>query len=218
MARLVRLDAIRTEIVNQGGYKNSPVFTTAVLNAWISRAIAKVYDFVWQSGEDYYTAETTLPTVAASDSIALPADFLKLIGASRLDGTTYRRLRRLEIHRWSEFEGSSGKPHWYRLQGAAMRLSPVPDAIYTIKLLYTPVAPTLTVDADTFDSIDYFDELVIAEVLLKCAGRDERQFADMRQTIAGLEQSIKRRANARDAAEPIYLADLGDCDDDGDFY
>jgi hypothetical protein len=217
MARNVTLLEIRTEIVNQGGYKNSPVFTTPVLNTWINRALAKVYDLVWQSGDDYYTDETALFTIAGSDAVVLPADFKKLIGLGRLDGNTYRRLRRMRISEWAKWSGSSGAPTRYRIQKGNLRLAAPPDAIYTLKALYLPVAPTLAADGDTFDSIDYFDELAIAYVLLKCGGRDERGLGDLKDNIATLERNIRSQATARDAAEPEYLADLSDEDDEGWF-
>lgn len=214
MARNVSLLDIRTEIVDQGGYKNSPVFTIPVLNRWINRAIARVYDFVWRSGDDYYTEEATLATVAGNDAVALPATFLKLLSLGRQDGDDFRRLRRMVLHDWAKWEGLTGEPTHYRIQKSNLKLCPKPDAIYSVRLYYLPVAPTLTLDADTFDSIDYFDELVIAYVLKKCAGRDERQLAEIQQEIQLLEHSIKGRAEARDAGEPIYLADLDEGEDD----
>lgn len=214
MARAVSLLAIRTEIVNQGGYKNSPVFTDTVLNLWINRAIAKVYDLVWQSGDDYYTSETTLLTVAGNDAIALPADFKKHLGLGRQDDNRFSPLVRMPIQDWAKWEGDTGKPHHYRIQRGQLRLAPKPDAIYTLRMLYLPVAPQLVVDGDTFDSIDYFDELVIAEVLLKCAGRDERQLNDIRITIDGLTKNIAKQAEALDAAEPIMMRIVDELEDD----
>lgn len=217
MARNVTLAQIRTEVVNVGGYKNSPVFTSSVLNTWINRAIAEVYDLVWESENDYYTDETTLATVAGSDAVALPATFKKLIGIGRQSGDEFRRLRRMRQHDWIRFAGSSGAPTHYRLQKANLRLGPTPDAVYSLKVFYLPVAPTLSADDDTFDSIDYFDELVIAKVLLKCAERDERSTVDLKNTIDRLTRSIRGRADGRDAAEPLYLADLADDDPDEDY-
>lgn len=213
MARNVTLAQIRTEVVNQGGYKNSHVFTPAVLNAWINRAIAKVYDLVWEADNDYYTTEVDLQTTAGSDGVALPADFQRLISLARQDGGEFRRLRRMRQHEWAKWEGHSGEPSRYRLQRGNIRLAPKPDSVYALKLLYLPVAPTLAADDDEFDSIDYFDELVIAEVLLKCAARDERSTVELERTIQRLERSIRGRADGRDAGEPMYLADF----EDGEF-
>jgi len=218
MARDVSLLAIRTEIVNTGGYKNSPVFTALVLNAWINRAIARVYDLVWEADNDYYTDETNLPTIAGNDAVALPLTFKKLIGLARQDGNDYRQLRRMRQHEWIRWEGQSGAPTHYRLQRGNIRLAAKPDAIYSLRLYYLPVAPTLVVDGDTFDSIDYFDELVIAYVLKKCAGRDERQLGELKIEIDELEKNIRKRADGRDAGEPLYLADLSDNSDDEGFW
>lgn len=218
MARDVSLLQIRTEIVNIGGYKNSPVFTREVLNSWINRSIARVYDLVWDAENDYYTDETDLSTTAGSDSVLLPSDFKKLIGIARQDGGDYRRLHRMRQHEWIRWEGQSGKPTHYRLQRGNLRLAAKPDAVYALRMYYLPVAPTLTLDADTFDSIDYFDELVIADVLLKCGVRDERQTGDLKDNVDRLEKQVRSRADGRDSGEPLYLADLGDDCDDAEFY
>jgi len=190
------------------------VCLTPGLKGWINRAIARVYDLVWEAENDYYTSETTLLSSAGSDAIALPTDFKRLISVARQEGTAYQRLRRMAQHDWVRFEGSSGRPTRYRLQRGDLRLAPKPDSVYTLKLYYLPIAPTLVDDADELDTIDYFDELVIADVLLKCGSRDERSLGELRAAVDTLERQIRKRADGRDAGEPQYLADLGD--DDGD--
>jgi hypothetical protein len=216
--KTVTLLQLRTEIQDQGDYANSSVFTPPILNRWINRAIAEVRDLVISTDEHFYTVlDTSLTTAAGVETVALPSNFYVFKSLGLLDGSRSQRIRRGRLHDWHRFVGGTGKPCFYLIQGAALRLMPTPDAAYSLRLFYDPVHVDLAADGDTFDSVNYYDELVVQKVLLRCDQREERSTADRRATIAELEKRVRKMAADQDRGEPQYMADLGD-ERDAEFY
>lgn len=213
MARSFTLAQLRTEVRLRGDYENSDVFSDTTLTAWVNDAIAEVYELVDQACENYYVTETSLTTTADSDSVSLPATFYKLVGLDYLDGNRYRRLGAHDIQARTRTGAERGAPRSYRLQAGVLRLLPMPDAAYTLRLLYIPAAPQLVADGDTFDGINGFEALVIQKAILLCDMREERPLGDRMAVIQKLEDRVRTAVSARDAGEPHWLGRRSDDDE-----
>lgn len=94
---------------------------------------------------------TTLTTVAGTEYVSLPTDFLEIENIS-LDGSverplTYETPEQLDA-RFPLGSGQS-KPAVYTIIGDRLYLGPCPDSAYTVKFTYYARFTALSADADT---------------------------------------------------------------------
>lgn len=211
--RTVTLAEMRGAVRTRGDYENSDVFPDTLLTEWVNDALAEVYDLLVQTWEDYYTAEAALVTTIGNAAVALPTTFYKLLGVDWLNGGEYEALPSHRLRERNRYGATTGRPQSYRIQGAELRLQPVPDAVYTLRLLVIPSCPKLAAAGDLWDGVNGYEALVIEKVLLLCDAREERPLGDRVARIQQLEARVRSAANARDAGEPYYF---GGRDEDGD--
>jgi hypothetical protein len=83
-------------------------------------------------------SSTTLATVAATQSVALPTDFLEVenlsVGTSIARNLVYMNIEALDVK--YPVGSYSGTPVAYTLEGNSLLLGPTPDAAYSISMLY----------------------------------------------------------------------------------
>lgn len=102
----------------------------------------------------FLETEATLTTAAGTESVSLPADFLREVEDGALiiydPAGDYEELRKLSLDRIRrEVKGEeNGFPKAYAILGDKIYLAPVPDAIYTLKLSYFKKSPAFTDSAD----------------------------------------------------------------------
>jgi hypothetical protein len=94
--------------------------------------------------------ETTLSTVAGTATVALPSDFwepraLKISSSDPVAHLVYMTPDELDTE-WP-FAGDRGQPVNFTIQGTNLRLAPVPDAVYTLTLLYQQGITALSASA-----------------------------------------------------------------------
>ena len=215
MARTVTLSTLRSEFRARGDYNRSAVFSDSVVNGYINRAAAKLYDLLTQTQLDYYTTTTELSTVADTESVALPADFYKLRGLDYKQATNefiaLKKMQLKERNRWRIPSTTVYGPLYrYRIQAGNIILSPVPTGVDTLRLLYVPHYVDFTGDSDTFDTINDYDDLIVERALLYADQREQRPLQERLAMIGKLEQEVKDAADGRDSSEPEYLADVAD--------
>lgn len=94
---------------------------------------------------------TTLSSVASTASVSLPTDYLEVENISCSSGGVERNMEFVTLERLNIKypEGSGdGVPVVYTLEGDTVRLGPVPDAVYSLPLVYyariSPLATTAT--------------------------------------------------------------------------
>lgn len=95
-------------------------------------------------------AKTTVVTVAGVNTVALPTDMLEMrrFGVA---GTGYQALSyRSPDEMSADFQNNySGQPAVFTVIGANAELSPIPDAVYSLELVYRQRIPALSVSAPT---------------------------------------------------------------------
>jgi hypothetical protein len=193
----------------RGTFENSAKFTDARVDVEINAAAAELHELLADSNEGYLDTTATVATVAAQDYVALPADFWRLRGVDILIGGRYCELDQVGINDRNKFQVSSGRPEAYRVAAGSTRgrliLYPTPNAIETIRVVYTPTVTALTLDADTVEGFNEWHDLIIAGTLLRLFQREERPLGEIQQEIARLQQRIRSAAGQRRAAEPELI-------------
>lgn len=205
---------MRNAVREVGDYPLSQVMTDAFVTDSINKALAEFYDLVSGTFEGFYDKTATVATVAGTQTVNLPSDFYNLRAIDRqLDAENFSPLTRL-VFRDTYSYGGRGIPSGYMLHGGTapgvMRLWPIPDSVYTLRVTYEPLFAQLAADGDTFDFRNGWEEYVIHAALLRLDAREERQLGDRMALIERAKQRILTSAEKRNSAEPDYLTLHGD--------
>jgi|SRR5688572_3242479 len=211
MARTFTLAQLRTAFRRRGEYDNSATMTDAIVAELLNSAIAEVHNMLVSKGEDYHLTDTTVATVAGTDYVAAPSDFFKLAGLDlEVSSTDKSMLWSMSLDDRLRGISQRGRPERYRLRGvgssARIVLAPIPDAVYTLRIHYYPVATVLAADGDIYDGINGFEEAVLQLALYRADEREGRPSANGRLGEAQrLLAMFSQAADSRILAEPQYL-------------
>lgn len=123
--------------------------------SWLQRAdlTARIPDFITLAESQLSTdldtywqvARATCSTTADDQYITLPDDVLQIKGLLLTNGDTTKPLKLLSLTALSSTytDGSAGLPVAYAQVGNQLKIGPIPDAIYTMELIYKQRIPAL---------------------------------------------------------------------------
>jgi hypothetical protein len=217
VARLVRLDKVRglarLYADQRPGGTNAFVPDTGTtdvgtLNDVINLAGTELWDLlVAARGESYYDKTATISIVGGTSVYSLPADFYQL-RSLQLEWTTQDHepvdpLESLEERpafvNWGVW--GSGSIKAYRLLGSAtleqIEIVPVPTTAVTARLYYTPCWTDLTTDAQTFNGVNGWEDLIALKAAMKLRAIEEQPFADLVALYMPVEARIQKMAADR---------------------
>ena len=213
MAYTKTLAAIRTSLLIRGQYENSSDITPTVANEVINDALEESYNLIVEKWDDYYVqVSSTFTTASGTESYALPTDFYKLRKVEILysglatDSTArWHRLYPIDIDYNHRRHSLTSKNYRYRIANALLYLSPIPQAVETLRVYYIPTAVQLVNDTDSIT----FDTPLEFKLVLHIALRDLLQRQDLPTEaldvkIERLVASLRTAAD-HDAGEPFYL-------------
>ena len=196
MARTVTLLQLRTRARELSDTENDPFITDSELTALANRHIPEVYDDLVAAGPpEYYAATTTVTTVAGQIPYSLPANFLSLMDVFVHESSTDRR------------------PLPPMPNGARGRFKAPTQASIDLTVEYIPAATALALDADTFDGINGFEELVINLMARSVMHKRNTYQGQLEADIAHLRARIVSRARSRNRGSPKRITDLDDAFD-----
>lgn len=198
----------------RGDFRNTIRFPDANVNNEIQAAFGELHELVADNNEGYWDTTGTVTTTASTAFVALPADAWRVRGIDRLDGLDDIELQQIGIKDRNRFLAGADIPRAYRLTARGIDLYPTPDAVYTLRITYTPIAPTLSAAREWYNG---WEEFVVYGALLRLALNEERAADDWQRQLDAQRARIVRGASQRKAQEPEYLA-LRDgsvgCDDE----
>lgn len=226
MATTLTLAQLRTLARQESDMENSTFISDSEFNAYINQSYYELYDLMVQKyGDDYFSNTVSFTTDGTSETYALPngtnysaaSAFYKLIGVDlALSSTaqnswvTIRRFNMSERNRYSvpNFQSFYGVTNLrYRLNGANLFFTPIPQAGQTVRLWYIPRLTILAADGDTCDGISGWNEYIIVDAAMKALGKEESDVSVLMARKAALIQRIEAAAENRDAANPMTVAD-----------
>jgi hypothetical protein len=200
----VTVATVRTKVRERTNYEQSQFVTNSELNGMISDSYRELYDLLVTTFEGWYVSSTDFP-IASGNTFAVPADFYRLAGVDVVVSAPdqLQTLRRVTFA-----ERNTGR-RGYDLRGNTVVITPAAWAPgNTFRLFYVPVPAVLDDDADTFDGVDGWEELVILDVCLKVlakSGEDASLFAAQK---AAMLQRVEAAAHNRDEGEPTHITDV----------
>jgi hypothetical protein len=191
-----------------------------ILNAGLS----ELFDILYEADSDSY-GKTSSPfsTVANQQNYVLQTlaanSFYHLSGVEWFNGSRWFDLPRVM---WLERNGypTPGQPRGYGIEGANLVLYPTPSAIYSMRLWWVGLPPTVSADADVLDIHGPWSEFLTKRFAKECLGKEESDTSVLDTDLYGpsrdgksqmcLVNRIRNAARKRDAAHPTAPVDVYD--------
>lgn len=221
MAKTVTLTQLIDRIRFQGDFENSRVMSDARITEVINAAIKGIWDLLLETRPDNYITTTTLTTTAGNDSVTLPTDFFKLRLVEVYDGACYRPLRPHNVSEAWRYQlmTPTASRLTYRIETGTLRIMPVPTQVWTLRVKYFKPATDLVSGSDTFDGVNGYEDLVIAQTIAKLrGGREGMDSSWWDKEAARMISDVRNSAAPLDVGEPFALSGRsGDTPDYGGF-
>lgn len=192
MARASTLLSMRTWIRQLSDTENDDNVSDDELTALVNRHLAEVYDLLIDaSPPDYFASSTQVDVESGVSTYPLQADFRALVGVYVHESSDERRL----LLPMGEMTRGRYK-------------APTQDGTLTVE--YIPAAPVLDDDAETFDGVSGWEELIVARAAVDVMTKRESDPSIVLAKAQMLEARIKLRARNRDRGSPKRIVDLDD--------
>lgn len=214
---------LRAAVVERGDFSGSARVTAAKVDAQINRSVRRLFNRVYEASEDEFTISAAVSTVSGKDWATLPSDYYMLRKVDWLpagDTTKPQPVARFQLQERSRYVRGPG---WrvgsaiaYRVMGRSLTtgtgkivFAPMPSQVETVLLHYLPVPPTLTADADVFDTRPGFEEWVIWDAVIPFLVSEE---SDANTAIAMRDavwvQDVLPAVTHHDQAAPDRVVDV----------
>lgn len=217
MAAISRKD-LRSTIRNRGDYTNVRRFSNEYLNTEMQTAFGHFWRIVDEAHQGWWDKDDTVDTVADQAYVAPPTDCKTVKGVDRLDGGEYEEMVQVGLSDRNRFGSGTGKPVAFRTSARGLELFRTPDAVYTLRVTYTPKPPTLTENEER-EWFDGWEDYVIEKVLYELDSREGKPLNDRLVKLDAAEKALRAASSARRQSEPEYLRlceyDGSDIYDDG---
>jgi hypothetical protein len=195
-AGVVTLLQIRNAAKQESDNVGGSFISDAEWDGYIQRSYQELYGLVVQKfGNDYFTqtpaAGYTFTTDGINNLFALPEAFFKLLGVDLQTSTPGR---------WVPL-----KPFPFGERNPPFNA--IPAAGQTVRLLYVPRLTVPTVDADTVDGVNGWEEYIIVDACLKAMGKEESDISAFMMRKQALIQRMESEVENRDAGSPATIVD-----------
>lgn len=188
----------------RGDYQNVRKFTPTDLMKEVQNAFESFWQLVAKAHQGWWDTETTITTVGGQSYIAVPSDVWSLKAVDRLDGSDYVEMVQVAISERNRYGATTGKPVAYYTNARGINMMPIPDTVYTLRLMYTPKAPKLAVSQPR-EYYNGWDDYITESVLLVLDRREGKPTDAREKAIEKITLEVMGGASERKAQEPEYL-------------
>lgn len=209
---MTTLSELRTRARQRSDMENSTFVSDSELNGYLNSSISELYDLLVATNGEYYLSSSTSTISNGTSTITLPTDFLKLKGVDFYTGGRWVEIdsfnfneRNLDTVNFS----ICGVEVRYMVQGANLRLIPESNAGGQYRIWYTPKPSTLSLDADSFDGINGWEEYVVVDAAIKMLLKEESSVTALMEIKQALKKRIESSATKRDSARPKTITNVG---------
>jgi len=211
----VTLSSLRTQARQRADMENSGFIKDSELNGYINSSYAELYDILVSKFEDYHTKTASATISGSSTSFPVPSDFYKLRGVDRLiSGTEYYSLPKWNFAERnfrdrsiiSNVYGHSDLS--YRLITNSVEIVPTQRAAGTYRIWYVPHYTQLSLDADTLDGVNGWEEYIVVDAAIKMLIKEESSTTALEGIKESIRQRIETMAANRDFDQPESITDV----------
>jgi hypothetical protein len=190
----------------RGDMRNTVRFPDANLTTELQAAFAEGYELVVQQNEGFFDTTSNVTTTNSVGFVALPAGppvcwIVRAI--DRQEGADWVPIPRVGVKDRNRYGTTNGRPVAHRLTARGIDLYPTPDATYTIRVTFTPVAPTL--GATQIEFYNSWEEYSLNGALVRLYDNQGRDSSLWQRQLAAQAARIMKGADNRDASGPEYL-------------
>lgn len=211
MARTRTLAQLRQEVRQRADLESSNHVTDSEVNRYVNQSCAALHGLIAEADEDYLTVSTTITTVAGTGTYAFTGYRIRWVEAVingltvRLDRWRFDQRDQLinAATRWT----STGAIPLYRYVRGQISLLPVPDGAYSVTIWHIDPFADLTLDSDTFNGEDGWEEWVVLDAAIKCLTKEESDPSALMAERQRVEQRIRAALGTRDHARPDTAVD-----------
>lgn len=200
----VNLATIRDIVRFRGDYPVGTKFSNANVNTEIQTSWSELYELIEEVNEGWWDKDSTVSTVANQAYVALPADCWKVKAVDVLDGSEYDELDQVGIGDRNKYGSEKDRPSAFRTSARGIELYPTPDAIYTIRVTYTPIVTALH-ESNTTQMYNDWHDYIVASTLVKLGEREQRDVSTHVALLDRIAARIRTGASRRRQQEPEYL-------------
>lgn len=189
---------------------------------WITYAdlsYRKFYNLITTLYEDYNVSYQDYTTSSGTEEYTLPTGFLK-IRLVELYGVTPRPLT---LREWTLSEKNrlaytvTGYPIRFAVYGNTIRLMPVPQGSYQVRVWYIPTATAITSDAQSIEVYNGFDEYIALDMAIRALMKEESNTDRLERERDRMEKMLETTMRGRDAGQPRTMTDI-ERQNDGSIY
>lgn len=201
------LSDLITFMRERGDMRNTVRFPDSYITKELQQAFASGYQAIAMMNNGFFDQFDNVTTTAHVGFVALPpgppACWI-VRAVDRLETNLEPvPMPRIGIKDRNRYGITEGKPCAHRLSSRGIEMYPTPDAVYTLRVLNTPAAPTLDTTAREFyNGWDDYTLYKALSVVYKNQGRDASQW---RQELTDATALIMLGAGERDSSGPEYL-------------
>ena len=216
MSEAILVSDMILEIRDRTDQVDSQFVTDAELVRYINSSWKQLYNKIVDINPSYYLSTYSVPTVAGTDTYALPADFFKVmgidinLGANRAYTATpfnfNERNRR-------NYVGNITFDWRYNIQGNNVKFIPEVSSQANITMWYIPRPNNVTATTDTIDSIQGFYEWIIVDVSIKVLKKEESDVQEFVVEKRELENQMVDTLAVRDEGFPGRITDVDNIQD-----
>lgn len=200
MSGTVTLAQLRTRIRDRAKMSGSSFVSDSEILTLINNSIASMHDLIIKHrGEEYFETKSTLTIVNGTKEYALPNDFYKLCGVMDEDDIP------LDTFDRRERDHQSG-PAKYRIANNKFHLNR-DDFSGVLTIYYVPLSTSLSVDADTCNFYNGWDEYVTIDCAKTLLEMEESDASHLERQLFKIEERIAQSA-PKDINRPGRIADV----------
>lgn len=217
MPRTRTLAQLRAEVRDRADIENSDHITDATITRYVNQSGAALHAMLVEHCQDEFITRISSTTAAPTDNVVdfdLGTTVYKVVAVHLEVGG-----RVVHLDRWDWRSGPipfdptvTGPPYTYRVTGDDVRIFPAPPVGTRVQAFIVPAYVDLSLDADTLDGRDGWEEWIIWDAAIKCMVKEE---TDTREAVAERDRVLSRvmsQMKSRDMAHPHRVVDVDPID------
>lgn len=199
---------------------NFGYFTETQVGLWLNNAQKRVQKRLIKAGQNDYVRCLQTTLVVNQNDYVLPEDFkdvnrLEVVISGVSPNESVCQLTPITVNQQNFVLTGAGTPRWYFLKKNRLVVLPAPDTALTMRLLETYEVTDMTLDADTPDVPESYQEYMTLLAAEQGFIKDGRENALLVKKIKEIEAEIDSDAAERTVDAPRSVVETGNSLDSG---
>jgi hypothetical protein len=202
---------------------NYGYFTESQVETWLNNAQREVQKRLIKTGQNFYTKYVQTTLVVNQSDYVLPSNFknlnrLELVMSGTPPNESKVPLGPITTGQQDLVSSGTGTPRFYRYRRNRLILTPTPDTPLVLRMEYTYLVSDMTLDTDTPDVPDSYDELIALLAAQDGFIKDDRAAPLLVKKIDEYQKQLDSDANERSKDGPRQVVETGNNNDSGFFW